>query len=110
MILCLESSVLGGYLSNEIPGLVTGMLHLAGQKQPVRVELVGNFLRDIAGCRVDFHNPLPEINEEAVQAMSPLQNGYTGVMTASTSTLKPQFAAITASRVDVVQMPRKATG
>jgi len=83
MILCLESSVLGGYLSNEIPGLVTGMLHLAGQKQPVRVELVGNFLRDIAGCRVDFHNPLPEINEEAVQAMSPLQNGYTGVMTAS---------------------------
>lgn len=83
MILCLESSVLGGYLTNEIPGLVTGMLHLTGQSKPVRIELVGNFLRDIAGCRVDFHNPLPEMNEAAVEAVHPLQNGHTGVMTAS---------------------------
>gem|GEM_PF-553372 len=83
MIVCLESSVLGGYLTNEVPGLVTGMLHLTGQKQPVRIELVGNFLRDIAGCRVDFHNPLPEMNEASVDAITPLQRGYTGVMTAS---------------------------
>ena len=83
MIICLESSVLGGYLSNEVPGLVTGVLHLAGQKQPVRIELVGNFLRDIAGCRVDFHNPLPEANEGHVDAISPLQHGYSGLMTAS---------------------------
>ena len=83
MIVCLESSVLGGYLTNELPGLVTGMLHLTGQKQPVRIELVGNFLRDIASCRVDFHNPLPEMNEASVDAITPLQSGYTGVMTAS---------------------------
>jgi hypothetical protein len=83
MIVCLESSVLGGYLSNEVPGLVTGMLHLTAQKQPVRIELVGNFLRDIAGCRVDFHNPLPEVNEASVEAIAPLQSGFTGVMTAS---------------------------
>ncbi|MBL9132128.1 MAG: hypothetical protein JNG86_13075 [Verrucomicrobiaceae bacterium] len=83
MIVCLESSVLGGYLSNEVPGLVTGMFHLTGQKQPVRIELVGNFLQDIAGCRVEFHNPLPEMNEAHVEAMAALQTGYTGVMTAS---------------------------
>jgi len=83
MIICLESSILGGYLSNEVPGLVTGVLHLAGQIQPVRVELVGNFLRDIAGCRVDFHNPLPEGIEEHVEAIAPLQHGYSGLMTAS---------------------------
>jgi len=83
MIICLESSILGGYLSNEVPGLVTGVFHLAGQRQPVRVELVGNFLRDIAGCRVDFHNPLPEANEEQVGAIAPLQHGYSGLMTAS---------------------------
>lgn len=83
MIICLESSILGGYLSNEVPGLVTGVLHLAGQRQPVRVELVGNFLRDIAGCRVEFHNPLPEGVEEHVQAIAPLQHGYSGLMTAS---------------------------
>lgn len=83
MIICLESSILGGYLSNEVPGLVTGVLHLAGQNQPVRVELVGNFLRDIAGCRVDFHNPLPEVNEGHVEAIAPQQHGYSGLMTAS---------------------------
>ena len=83
MIICLESSILGGYLSNEVPGLVTGVLHLAGQNQPVRVELVGNFLRDIAGCRVDFHNPLPEVNEDHVDAIAPMQHGYSGLMTAS---------------------------
>ncbi|HEY1053085.1 MAG TPA: hypothetical protein VGE39_25115 [Prosthecobacter sp.] len=83
MIICLESSILGGYLSNEVPGLVTGVLHLAGQNQPMRVELAGNFLRDIAGCRVDFHNPLPDLNEEQVKELAPLQHGYSGVMTAS---------------------------
>lgn len=88
MIICLESSILGGYLSNEVPGLVTGVLHLAGQNQPVRVELSGNFLRDIAGCRVDFHNPLPELNEEQVSALAPLQHGYSGLMTASSRVAK----------------------
>jgi hypothetical protein len=88
MIVCLESSILGGYLTNEVPGLVTGMLHLTGQKQPIRIELVGNFLRDIAGCRVEFHNPLPEMNEAYIDAMSAQQNGYTGVMTASYRVMK----------------------
>lgn len=83
MIICLESSVLGGYLSNEVPGLVTGMLHLTGMRQPLRVELEGNFLRDIAGCRVDFHNPLPEGDLQKVEAMRSLQGGHAGVMTAS---------------------------
>jgi hypothetical protein len=88
MIICLESSILGGYLSNEVPGLVTGVFHLAGQNQPVRVELVGNFLRDIAGCRVDFHNPLPNANEEHVGAIAPMQHGYSGLMTASSRVMK----------------------
>jgi hypothetical protein len=83
MILCLESSLLGGYLSNEVPGLVTGMLHVAGSRQPVRVELVGNFLRDIAGCRVDLHNPLPHGDLDEVASFSPQQHGFSGVMTAS---------------------------
>jgi hypothetical protein len=88
MILCLESSLLGGYLSNEVPGLVTGQLHLAGLGQPVRVELVGNFMRDIAGCRVDFHNPLPNADLDDVAWMSHAQFGFTGVMTASNRVLK----------------------
>lgn len=88
MILCLEPSLLGGYLSNEVPGLVTGMLHLAGVNQPMRVELVGNFMRDIAGCRVDFHNPLPNGDLDDVAWLSQMQSGFTGVMTASNRVAK----------------------
>ena len=88
MILCLESSLLGGYLSNEVPGLVTGLLHLAGIQQPMRVELVGNFMRDIAGCRVDFHNPLPNADLDDVAWLAQTQNGFTGVMTASNRVAK----------------------
>lgn len=83
MIICLESSVLGGYLSNEVPGLVTGLLHLAGRSTPMRVELEGNFLRDIAGCRVDFHNPCPEADPEALNLLQLVQNGHAGLMTGS---------------------------
>lgn len=88
MVICLESSVLGGYLSNEVPGLVTGTIHLAGQKKPLQVELNGNFLRDIAGCRVDFLNPLPDTDPELVQALALEQRGHTGVMTASHRALR----------------------
>ena len=83
MIICLESSVLSGYLSNEVPGLVTGLLHLAGRSTPMRVELEGNFLQDIAGCRVDFQNPCPEADSKAIDALQLIQTGHGGIMTAS---------------------------
>jgi hypothetical protein len=106
MIICLESSILGGYLSNEVPGLVTGVLHLAGQNQPVRVELVGNFLRDIAGCRVDFHNPLPQANEDHVQALAIMQHGYSGLMTASYRVVKlPRRSAQSGSVLTLPEPP-----
>ncbi len=88
MIICLESSLLGGYLSNEVPGLVTGLLHLAGINQPIRVEVVGNFMRDIAGCRVEFYNPLPNGCLADVTCLSQTQTGFTGVMTASNRVAK----------------------
>lgn len=83
MIICLESSILGGHLSNEIPGLITGELHLAGVNRPCRVELTGNFCRDIAGCRLDLHNPLPDANLDEVAWIAAMQSGFAGVMTAS---------------------------
>lgn len=83
MIICLESSILGGYLSNEVPGLVTGLLHLAGRRTPTRIELEGNFLQDIAGCRVDLHNPCPEADPQMVDAIQPIQTGHSGIMTGS---------------------------
>jgi hypothetical protein len=83
MIICLESSILGGYLSNEVPGLVTGLLHLAERSTPMRIELEGNFLQDIAGCRVDFHNPCPEVDQQSLSSIQMVQNGHAGLMTGS---------------------------
>lgn len=83
MIICLESSVLSGYLSNEVPGLVTGLLHLAGVPKALRIELQGNFLRDIAGCRVDFHNPCPQCDPALLDTLQLVQTGHTGMMTGS---------------------------
>lgn len=83
MLICLDSTLIGGYLTNEVPGLVTGVFHLAGQKRPIRIELTGNFLRDIAGCRIELQNPIPDANAKHVAALADLQQGYVGQMTAS---------------------------
>ncbi len=88
MVICLDSSVISGYLSNEVPGLVTGMLQLAGQDRPLRVELNGNFLRDIAGCRVELQNPIPEANLSQIEKLGNYQQGLVGQMTASYRILK----------------------
>ncbi len=88
MLICLDSSIISGYLSNEVPGLVTGLLQLAGQNRPLRVELNGNFLRDIAGCRVELQNPIPEANLAQTDRLSDYQHGLVGQMTASYRVLK----------------------
>jgi hypothetical protein len=79
----LSNSVIGGYLTNEVPNSVTGLVHLAGHKHPLRVELQGNFLRDIAGCRIDFVNPVPHAKEAVLEQMKSQQDGFVGEMSAS---------------------------
>jgi hypothetical protein len=79
----LSNSVIGGHLTNEVPNLVTGALHLAGCKNPLRVELRGNFLRDIAGCRIEFFNSIPESKPSLLARLQPHQDGDAGEMTAS---------------------------
>ena len=71
MTLHLSSAVIHGHLSNEVPGLITGQLHLAGTTSPIQVELNGDFLRDIAGCRIEFANPLPEALPHQPSFVSP---------------------------------------
>lgn len=88
MLICLDSSIISGYLSNEVPGLVTGMFHLAGQDRPLRIELTGNFLRDIAGCSIELKNPIPEADLAHISRLASHQYGYVGQMTASHRVLK----------------------
>jgi hypothetical protein len=88
MLLCLDSTIISGYLSNEVPGLVTGSLDLTGQDRPLRIELTGNFLSDIAGCRIELQNPIPKAHPDQLALLEDHQLGYVGQMTASHRVLK----------------------
>ena len=79
----LSNSVIGGYLTNEVPNTVTGMLHLAGHQQPLKLQLVGNFLRDIGGCRIEFVNPIPDAESTVADKLIRHQAGFVGEMSAS---------------------------
>jgi hypothetical protein len=57
-------------------------MQLAGAAAPIQLQLNGDFLRDIAGCRIEFTNPLPEALPGQPEIVTP-QNGTAGEMTAS---------------------------
>lgn len=82
MAIRLEKAIVRGEISNETPGFVTGRLWLLGQPEPLLLNLRGNCLRDIAGCRLIFTNPNP-VNEPILGILAPVQHGNVGDMTAS---------------------------
>jgi hypothetical protein len=90
MTIHLSSAVVQGYLSNEAPGLITGRIELAGALAPLALQLNGNFLRDIAGCRVEFSNPLPRVQASQQQLRTHVQIGEGGEMTASHRVIRTQ--------------------
>ena len=51
--------VLRGEVDNRVRGKITGTLWLAGRRDPVRLELEGDGLPDIAGRLLKFCNPHP---------------------------------------------------
>ncbi len=81
MDICLSHAVLDGHLSNEIPNIITGEIRLAGIRSHLHIELSGNFMRDIAGCRLDFSNPTPNFDPAA--PLPRHQMGFAGEITAS---------------------------
>ncbi|MEI6536774.1 MAG: hypothetical protein WCN98_15615, partial [Verrucomicrobiaceae bacterium] len=87
MTIHLSSAVVHGHISNEIPGLITGCLHLAGRAQKLNLQFDGNFLSDIAGCRIDFTNPVPEALPDQ-PLLQTAQTGNSGEMTASRRILR----------------------
>ena len=81
MALRLFSEILHGELDNSLPGRTTGIIHLAGWKEPLTLDLVGNPWRDLAGHRVVFKNPSPA--RESAPGLVPHQTGRVGDITAS---------------------------
>lgn len=84
----IHEQVVRGEIDSRIPGQVTGTIWLAGHAQPVRLELSGNPLRDLAGHVLTFSNPKPKTGSS--ETLEPVQKGQAGDMTASRKVKVPQ--------------------
>ena len=82
MAIRLDKSIIRGEITNETQGRVTGRIWLLGKPDPIELTLTGNCLRDIAGCRLHFENPVPR-HDSAVTIVATQQTGVVGDMTAS---------------------------
>ncbi|MFN3166988.1 MAG: hypothetical protein ACE37H_07985 [Phycisphaeraceae bacterium] len=74
-----------GILDNRVPGKVTGVLRFHGMDEEVRMDLEGDFHRDIRGTRIHLYgseNDTPADAPRYMQGMATLQIGKVGDMTA----------------------------
>lgn len=101
MAIRLDRAIVRGEISNEIRGLVTGLVWVFGKDKPIVLRLKGNCLRDLAGCSVVFENPQPE-NEELTEVLYDEQEGSVGDMTASRRAKVP-----TVTEVELQDLLRK---
>jgi hypothetical protein len=77
----IAESVLSGEIDNRIPGRVDGKVWLTGRNDPVILRLTGNCHKDLAGCRLTFSNPAPNLDASNRLALD--QSGVVGDMTAA---------------------------
>ena len=76
--------VIRGEMDFRVKGVVTGKIWLRGHGEPLRLNLAGNPLGDLAGCLLTFANPRPQPSRHANLAnLVSEQNGVVGDMTAS---------------------------
>ena len=79
----IHDSVVRGEIDNRARGIVRGRLWLAGQPEPVRMELQGNAMPDLAGCLLTFVNSQPAESAAGLDSFDPMQRGCAGDLTAS---------------------------
>lgn len=82
-----NEQLIEGELSNETRGKVTGWMRFIGIRGKVTFDLKGDFLRDIAGCRIRFRNPDPGGDPKDMRGFARVQHGDAGDITAG---LPPQ--------------------
>ena len=85
-----HESLISGELDNSVLGKVTGWLRFVGMKEVVKLDLAGDFHRDIRGTKVRLRNPNPTQDGDRAKYLdgfSPAQTGNVGDMTAG---LPPQ--------------------
>ncbi|MEN9974334.1 MAG: hypothetical protein RLZZ282_340 [Verrucomicrobiota bacterium] len=71
-----------GEIDNTVEGTTTGLIWLAGRDAPLVLTLQGDCWRDLAGTRLRFRNPSPQVPSDA-EALGSNQTGIVGDMTAS---------------------------
>lgn len=79
----IHDSVIRGEIDNREKGRVTGRLWLDGLTQPVTLELTGNCWPDLAGCLLEFRNPLKTVPLRKDAHLAQVQEGTAGDITAS---------------------------
>lgn len=80
-----HEQLIEGELDNTVPGKVTGWIRFVGLKEVVKLDLTGDFHRDIRGTKVRLHNPHPTQDKDRakyLRGLSPVQKGNVGDMTA----------------------------
>jgi hypothetical protein len=83
-------NLIEGVLDNTRPGRVLGWMTLAGIKEPVTFDLVGDFHRDIRGAKIHLTNPTPaEHSQEMKEYMDGFATHQTGVVGDITAGLPP---------------------
>jgi len=85
-----HDNLVEGELDNTVPGKVTGWLKFVGMKKPVKLNLAGDFHRDIRGAKIRLCNPNPTQDGDRakyLEGFSLTQTGEVGDMTAG---LPPQ--------------------
>ena len=78
----LDEAIEHGLIDNTVPGTTTGKIWLCGRDEPLILSLDGDCWRDMAGAVLEFENPDPQHDAEAI-SLDTEQAGIIGDMTAS---------------------------
>lgn len=79
----IHDSVVRGEIDNREKGIVRGRIWVHDRAEPVVLELRGNAHPDLAGCLLNFTNPLPTTPHPGLDSLHPEQRGAIGDLTAS---------------------------
>jgi len=82
-----------GWLDASVPGRITGEIWLRGRKEPLRLDLEGYPMADLAGVLLSFKHPAVPKQTYTGNALHTEQKGVAGDITASRRTLqgKPPY-------------------
>ena len=79
----INERVMRGEIDNRVRGRVAGRIWLIGRAEPIVLDLTGNCHRDVAGCLLQFENPVAKSTPDERLDLAEEQIGVAGDITAS---------------------------